>query len=125
MRSNDDFRMLVRRTRVRGPMSGVRKELEALVTKLKNIVRNKRRTRASTTTPMPLTLRNKAETLFWKRHEEILGDDDTEEEHPRYSNFSFDEGSGWHQRKNWILKNIRTYTMIRMKMRSSISQRTY
>jgi hypothetical protein len=43
---------------------------------------------------MPLTLRNKAETLFWKRHEKILGDEDTEEEHPRYSNFSFDEGSG-------------------------------
>jgi hypothetical protein len=89
MRSNDNFRMLVRKTRVRGPMSWMRKELEALVTKLKNIVLNKRRTQVATTTPMPLTLRNEAEASFWKRHEEILGDEDTEEEHPRYSNFSF------------------------------------
>jgi hypothetical protein len=93
MRSNDDFRMLVRKTRVRGPMSRMRKELEALVTKLKSIILNKRRTQVATTTPMPLTFRNEAEVSFWKRHEEILGDEDIAEEHSRYSNFSFDEGS--------------------------------
>ncbi|GLT70871.1 hypothetical protein SLA2020_429240 [Shorea laevis] len=93
MRLNDDSRMLVRKSRVRGPMSRMQKELEALVTKLKNILLNKRRTQVTATTPIPLTLRNKTEVAFWKRQEEVLGDEDTMEEHSHYSNYSFHEGS--------------------------------
>ncbi|GLT55309.1 hypothetical protein SLA2020_284440 [Shorea laevis] len=83
---------MVSRTKVRGPMSWVRNELEALVTKLKSILKNKRQTQVMTTTPTTLTLRNEIEVSFWKRQVEVLGDGDTKEEYSHYSNFSFYEG---------------------------------
>ncbi|GLT54274.1 hypothetical protein SLA2020_274860 [Shorea laevis] len=74
-------------------MSRMRKELEALVKKLKNILQNKRRTQVIATTPLLLTPQNDIEVAFWKRQEEVLGDEDTTEEHSHYSNYSYDEGS--------------------------------
>ncbi|GLT53523.1 hypothetical protein SLA2020_267890 [Shorea laevis] len=84
--------MLVRKTRVRGPMSRMRKELEALVMKLKNILLNKRRTQVTATTPIPLTLRTRPKYPS-KETIRSIGDEDTAEEHSHYSNYSFEEGS--------------------------------
>ncbi|GLT53423.1 hypothetical protein SLA2020_266930 [Shorea laevis] len=74
-------------------MSRIRKEIEALVKKLKEKVKDKHRTQGTVTTPTSLTFRNEIKVSFWKRQAEVLGEEDTKDESVCYSNFSVDEGS--------------------------------